>query len=175
MVLLRAFVSGFYGGRRFASAKSPEASSERLTIMTEHSGAVTEGAGRGVVDIAQKFGRVTEHWSPKIIAESNGWQFKLVKASGEFIWHQHQIDAVFLVFAGQVTNQLRGADESPLVPASSSWSPETPSIARTRPRVVSDAPRARRRCEHRIRARRADRGRRVDLNAPRRQAAAKKV
>ena len=84
--------------------------------MTEHSGAVPEGAGRGVVDIAQKFGRVTEHWSPKIIAESNGWQFKLVKASGEFIWHQHQIDAVFLVFAGQVTIQLRGADDLTLGP-----------------------------------------------------------
>jgi hypothetical protein len=49
----------------------------------------------GAVDIAQKFSRFTEHWSPKIIAESNGWQFKLVKARGEFVWHQHEIDEVW--------------------------------------------------------------------------------
>jgi mannose-6-phosphate isomerase-like protein (cupin superfamily) len=84
--------------------------------MTEHSEAVPTGAGRGAVDIVQKFDRFTEHWSPKIIAESNGWQFKLVKASGEFVWHQHEIDEVFLVFCGQVTIQLRGADDVTLGP-----------------------------------------------------------
>ena len=58
--------------------------------MAEQSEAFPTGAGRGAIDIAQKFGRFTEHWSPKIIAESNGWQFKLVKASGECVWHQHE-------------------------------------------------------------------------------------
>jgi mannose-6-phosphate isomerase-like protein (cupin superfamily) len=91
--------------------KSPEASSERLTIMTEDSEVIATGAGRGAVDIAQKFGRFTEYWSRKIIAESNGWQFKLVKVSGEFVWHQHELDEVFLVFAGQVTIQIQGADD----------------------------------------------------------------
>lgn len=84
--------------------------------MKEHSGPVPTGADRGAIDITQKFGRFTEHWSPKIIAESNGWQFKLVKASGEFVWHQHEIDEVFLVFAGQVTIQLGGADDVTLGP-----------------------------------------------------------
>jgi mannose-6-phosphate isomerase-like protein (cupin superfamily) len=41
---------------------------------------------------------------------------KLVKASGEFVWHQHEIDEVFLVFAGQVTIQLRVADDVTLGP-----------------------------------------------------------
>ena len=84
--------------------------------MTESSEAVPTGAGRGPIDIAQKSDRFTEHWSPKIIAESNGWQFKLVKVSGEFVWHQHEIDEVLLVFAGQVTIQLRGADDVTLGP-----------------------------------------------------------
>jgi len=44
--------------------------------MTEHPQAVPADGGRGPVDIAQKFGRFTEHWSPKIIAEANGWQSK---------------------------------------------------------------------------------------------------
>ena len=41
---------------------------------------------------------------------------KLVKASGEFVWHQHEIDEVFLVFSGQVTIQLRGTDDVTLGP-----------------------------------------------------------
>lgn len=102
--------------------------------MTEHSEAVPTGAGRGAVDIAQKFDRFTELWSPKIIAESNGWQFKLVKASGEFVWHQHEIDEVFL---GRSPFSYEVPTTSPLVPASSSWSPDGPSIARVRPRDVS--------------------------------------
>jgi mannose-6-phosphate isomerase-like protein (cupin superfamily) len=84
--------------------------------MTAHSEAVAPGAGHRAVDIAQKFDSFTEHWSPKIIAESNGWQFKLVKASGEFVWHQHEIDEVFLVFSGQATIQLRGVDDVTLGP-----------------------------------------------------------
>ena len=84
--------------------------------MTEHPQAVPADGGRGPVDIAQKFGRFTEHWWPKIIAEANGWQFKLVKASGEFVWHQHEIDEAFLVFAGHVTIQLRAADDVALGP-----------------------------------------------------------
>lgn len=84
--------------------------------MTEQADAVPTGAGRGAIDIAQKFGRFTEHWSPKIIAESNGWQFKLVKAGGEFVWHEHEIDEVFVVFAGQITIQLRRADDVILGP-----------------------------------------------------------
>ena len=84
--------------------------------MTEHPQAVPADGGRGPVHIAQKFGRSTGHWSPKIIAEANGWQFKLVKASGEFVWHKHEIDEVFLVFAGKVTIQLRGAEDVTLGP-----------------------------------------------------------
>jgi mannose-6-phosphate isomerase-like protein (cupin superfamily) len=106
-------------------------------IMTEHSGAVPTGAGRGAVDIAQKFGRFTELWSPKIIAESNGWQFKLVKASGEFVWHQHDIDEVFLVFAGQITIQLRGADDVTLGPGQLFVVPRSTEPARMCPRAVS--------------------------------------
>ena len=42
-------------------------------------------------------------WSPKIVAEMNGYQFKLVKFKGEFVWHDHKdTDEVFIVLAGEM-------------------------------------------------------------------------
>jgi len=69
-----------------------------------------------VVDIAEKFTHFTSHWSPKIIAQTNGWEIKLVKAHGEFAWHHHEVDEVFVVFAGELTIKLRGDSEVVLRP-----------------------------------------------------------
>lgn len=42
-----------------------------------------------------------DQWSPKVIAEMNDYQFKLVKIQGEFIWHDHgDTDEVFIVIEG---------------------------------------------------------------------------
>ena len=69
-----------------------------------------------VVDIAEKFTRFASHWSQKIIAKTNGWVIKLVKAHGEFAWHHHKVDEVFVVFAGELTIHLRGDSEVILRP-----------------------------------------------------------
>ena len=42
-----------------------------------------------VINFAEKFNLFSDHWSPKVIAEMNDYQFKLVKIQGEFIWHDH--------------------------------------------------------------------------------------
>ncbi|MFC1725660.1 cupin domain-containing protein [candidate division KSB1 bacterium] len=56
------------------------------------------------VNFAQKFNLFQDHWSPKIIAEMNNYQFKLVKLFGEFVWHSHdETDEVFIVFEGNLT------------------------------------------------------------------------
>jgi hypothetical protein len=39
--------------------------------------------------IAEKFSGITEHWRPKVVAELNGQEVKLVKFQGEFPWHHH--------------------------------------------------------------------------------------
>jgi hypothetical protein len=39
------------------------------------------------IDLAAKLALFTEHWSPKIVAELNGQQVKVVKFQGEFTWH----------------------------------------------------------------------------------------
>jgi mannose-6-phosphate isomerase-like protein (cupin superfamily) len=54
------------------------------------------------INFEQKFDLFSEHWSPKIIAEMNDYQFKLVKIQGEFVWHKHDsTDEVFIVISGE--------------------------------------------------------------------------
>ena len=53
------------------------------------------------INIQSKFALFNEHWSPKVIAELNDYQFKLVKIKGQFTWHEHkETDEVFLVIEG---------------------------------------------------------------------------
>lgn len=53
------------------------------------------------VNLAQKFSLFSEHWSPKIVGETNGQQIKLAKLQGEFVWHAHEHeDELFLVTHG---------------------------------------------------------------------------
>ena len=49
-----------------------------------------------------------EQWSPRVIAEMNDYQFKLVKIQGEFVWHQHaDTDEVFVVLEGEMEIEFR--------------------------------------------------------------------
>jgi hypothetical protein len=41
------------------------------------------------INLAQKFDLFDEHWQPKVVAEMNDYQFKIVKLEGDFIWHDH--------------------------------------------------------------------------------------
>ena len=63
------------------------------------------------IDLAEKLASFSEHWSPKVVARLNDYEVKLVKVSGEFVWHTHDdTDELFLVVAGQLTIQLRDGD-----------------------------------------------------------------
>lgn len=53
------------------------------------------------INFAEKLSRFTDQWQPRVIAEMNDYQFKLVRLQGDFIWHQHQdTDEAFLVLDG---------------------------------------------------------------------------
>ncbi len=55
------------------------------------------------VNFTKKFSQFTEHWSPKVIAEMNDYQFKLVKIKGDFVWHNHvDTDEAFIVLEGSM-------------------------------------------------------------------------
>ena len=60
------------------------------------------------VNLQEKFGKFSSHWSPKIIAQMNDYHFKLAKVQGEFVWHSHpETDEVFLVVKGQLDIHFR--------------------------------------------------------------------
>lgn len=56
-----------------------------------------------VINFVDKLAKFSEHWSPRVIAEMNDYQFKLVKLQGEFVWHDHKdTDEVFIVVKGEM-------------------------------------------------------------------------
>lgn len=75
------------------------------------------------VNFAEKLAKIHDHWSPRVVAEMNDYQFKLVKFQGEFVWHSHtDTDEVFIVLNGEMEIAFRdgavvvGAGEMYVVP-----------------------------------------------------------
>ena len=61
-----------------------------------------------VVSFADKFGRLAEQWQPRVIAEMNDYQFKLVRLQGDFVWHSHaHTDETFVVVEGELRIDFR--------------------------------------------------------------------
>ena len=60
------------------------------------------------INLREKFSRFSEHWSPRVVAQMNDYQFKLAKFMGEFVWHAHaDTDEVFIVLDGSMTLEFR--------------------------------------------------------------------
>lgn len=60
------------------------------------------------INLAAKLGKITEHWQPRVVAELNDYQFKLVKIEGDFVWHSHaDTDEAFIVIEGTLRIDLR--------------------------------------------------------------------
>jgi mannose-6-phosphate isomerase-like protein (cupin superfamily) len=60
------------------------------------------------VNLAEKFGQFSEHWSPKVVGELNGQHVKLSKFRGAFVWHHHEHeDELFLVHRGSFRMEFR--------------------------------------------------------------------
>ena len=60
------------------------------------------------INLQEKFGLFTDRWQPKVIAEMNDYQFKIVKLQGDFIWHDHNdTDETFIVIEGRLRIDFR--------------------------------------------------------------------
>ena len=60
------------------------------------------------INFSQKLGLFAEHWAPKVIAEMNDYQFKVVKLQGDFIWHDHKnTDETLIVIEGDLRIDFR--------------------------------------------------------------------
>ena len=75
------------------------------------------------INFQEKFALFDEQWTPKVVAEMNDYQFKIVKLEGDFVWHDHQdTDETFIVLEGELRIDFRdgsvtiGAGEMFVVP-----------------------------------------------------------
>jgi mannose-6-phosphate isomerase-like protein (cupin superfamily) len=75
------------------------------------------------INFSKKFALFNEQWQPKVVAEMNDYQFKIVKLQGDFIWHDHKdTDETFIVIEGELRIDFRdgavhvGAGEMFVVP-----------------------------------------------------------
>lgn len=60
------------------------------------------------VNFETKLGLFSEQWSPKVIAEMNDYQFKIVRIEGDFVWHSHEdTDETFIVLEGDLRIDFR--------------------------------------------------------------------
>ena len=60
------------------------------------------------INLAEKFALFSEHWSPKVVARMNDYDFKLVKMQGDFVWHRHtDTDETFFVLNGTLEIEFR--------------------------------------------------------------------
>jgi mannose-6-phosphate isomerase-like protein (cupin superfamily) len=60
------------------------------------------------INFRQKFELFAEYWAPKVLAEMNDYQIKIVKLQGDFIWHHHQdTDETFIVIEGDLRIDFR--------------------------------------------------------------------
>ena len=63
---------------------------------------------RRAINFSEKFGLFDEQWAPKVVAEMNNYQFKIVKLCGDFIWHDHNnTDETFIVIEGNLRIDFR--------------------------------------------------------------------
>ena len=55
------------------------------------------------IDLRAKLARVAVPWSPRVVAELNDYQVKVVKLAGDFVWHRHDdTDELFIVLHGEM-------------------------------------------------------------------------
>jgi mannose-6-phosphate isomerase-like protein (cupin superfamily) len=60
------------------------------------------------INFAQKLSLIVDQWQPRVVAEMNDYQFKLVKLQGDFVWHDHKdTDESFIVLDGTLRIDFR--------------------------------------------------------------------
>jgi mannose-6-phosphate isomerase-like protein (cupin superfamily) len=68
----------------------------------------TTGRAPAVINLRHKLGLFDDQWAPKVVADMNDYQFKVVKVQGDFVWHQHEAtDEVFMVMSGELEIAFR--------------------------------------------------------------------
>ena len=68
---------------------------------------MSERSEKQPVNLEEKFSLLAEEWQPRVVAELNDYQFKIVRLQGDFIWHEHpDTDEAFFVLEGELRIDL---------------------------------------------------------------------
>jgi mannose-6-phosphate isomerase-like protein (cupin superfamily) len=68
----------------------------------------TRAKSYSAINLDERFGLLTDQWQPKVVAELNDYQFKVVRIEGDFIWHDHpETDEAFIVLDGELRIDFR--------------------------------------------------------------------
>ncbi|HEX3882257.1 MAG TPA: cupin domain-containing protein [Stellaceae bacterium] len=60
------------------------------------------------INFRDKLELIHAQWQPRVVAEMNDYQFKLVRLEGDFVWHDHQdTDETFIVLEGELRIDFR--------------------------------------------------------------------
>jgi mannose-6-phosphate isomerase-like protein (cupin superfamily) len=60
------------------------------------------------INFRRKLALFNEQWRPKVIAELNDYQFKVVRLQGDFVWHDHKdTDEAFIILEGKLRIDFR--------------------------------------------------------------------
>lgn len=60
------------------------------------------------VTLSEVFASFSEHWRPRVIAEANGQDVRVVKTKGVFPWHRHEhAEELFLCWRGTFRVEFR--------------------------------------------------------------------
>ncbi|TPQ42982.1 MULTISPECIES: cupin domain-containing protein [Cupriavidus] len=79
-----------------------------MSQSSNHTIAPAERGQCQAIDLAGKIAQIDGHWQPRVVAEMNDYQFKVVKVKGEFQWHRHAgTDETFIVLEGELRIDFR--------------------------------------------------------------------
>ncbi len=92
-----------------ASLKDRSRRREKADFLSESHASPPPHFGGHKISLNDKFALIREHWRPKVVAQLNGQELKLVKFEGVFPWHHHENeDEMFLVWRGRMAIEFRG-------------------------------------------------------------------
>ena len=62
-----------------------------------------------LIKIADKLAMFSDHWAPRLVETLDGYDVKLAKFQGDFVWHRHEdADELFFVVKGGFRMDFRG-------------------------------------------------------------------
>ena len=71
---------------------------------------------QGVVDIAAVLASISEPWKPRDLVSANDAVIRVARLRGEFPWHAHDEDELFLCWEGSFRIELEGRAAAQLEP-----------------------------------------------------------